>query len=80
MRKHGNVVLTLAIAITWHFYWTYASLMISCYLHEQLQNNGSLGRSGTQIAEHRVAIEHRNNICFNFRGATAVFLAYQQWK
>ena len=35
MQKHGNVVLTLAI--TWHFYWTYASLMISFYLHEQLQ-------------------------------------------
>ena len=34
MQKHGNVVFTLAM--TCHFYWTYASLMISFYLHEQL--------------------------------------------
>ena len=39
------------------------------------KTNGSIGRSGTQIAAHRVAIEHRKNSCFNFRGATAIFFA-----
>ena len=37
--------------------------------------------SGTRIiAKHRVAIKHRKNSYFNFRGATAIFLAYRQWR
>ena len=35
MQKHGSMVLTSAV--TPHFYWTYASLMISPYSHEHLQ-------------------------------------------
>ena len=55
----------------------YASLMISFLCTNSCGNNGSIGRSGTQIAEHGVAVKRNETSCCNFRGSAAIFLCEQ---
>ena len=64
--------MVLTLAMTWHFYLTSASLMISFFCTNSCGGNGSIGRSRTQIAEHPVAIEQKKNSCFNFSSSTAI--------
>lgn len=80
--KCGNTEMRFLTSVVKHGIFTGPTLRwwIPSICTNSCTRNGCIGRSGTQIAEHRVATKHRKNSYFNFRGATAIFLAYRQWR
>ena len=71
----------------WFWPWRYYAMFTgptlcwrySFFCTNSCRSNGFIGWSRRQIAGHWVAIECSENSCFNFRGSTAIFLAYEQW-